>query len=270
MRFITMGSETLPTLLFIHGLSATAESCYGTVGRLLQNNWHIVLCELDGHYEESPPFTSIDAECEQIEDYFRKKHNGKIHGMIGLSLGGTIAVSILSRGRIRIEKTVLDAAFCVDMGLLKGCYTWLFPIGVARVRDGKYVPGFLIDLLMGRENRSMTQMIYPGISVETCRNACRDVYSYRISDKLRNTSSKVEFWRGSREPYPAKGAVLLKKYLPAMTERVFPQMGHCQFLHEHPEEYAALLDQTMGSNHGALMAEAGHDTSIYARGCRSF
>ena len=33
-------------------------------------------------------------------------------------------------------------------------------------------------------------------------------------------------------------------------------MGHCQFLHEHPEEYTALLDQTMGSNHGALMAEA--------------
>ena len=30
-----------------------------------------------------------------------------------------------------------------------------------------------------------------------------------------------------------------------MTERVFPDMGHCQFLHEHPEEYAALLDQTM-------------------------
>ena len=59
MRFITMGSETLPTLLFIHGLSATAESCYGTVGRLLQNNWHIVLCELDGHYEESPAFTSM-------------------------------------------------------------------------------------------------------------------------------------------------------------------------------------------------------------------
>ena len=65
MRFITMGSETLPTLLFIHGLSATAESCYGTVGRLLQNNWHIVLCELDGHYEESPAFTSIDANANR-------------------------------------------------------------------------------------------------------------------------------------------------------------------------------------------------------------
>ena len=249
MHFITMGLEKLPTLLFIHGLSATAESCYGSVGRSLQEHWHIVLCELDGHYEGSPAFTNIDAECEQIEAYVRKNHDGKIHGMIGLSLGGTIAVSILSRGNIQIERTVLDAAFCVDMGLLKGCYGWLFPIGVARVRDGKFVPGFLIDLLMGRGNRSMTQMIYPGITIETCRNACRDVYSYRISDKLRNTSSMVEFWRGSREPYPAKGAALLKNYIPAMTERVFPDIGHCQFLHEHPEEYAALLDQTMMRSH---------------------
>ena len=111
MRFITMGLEERPTLLFIHGLSATAESCYGTVGRLLQNNWHIVFCELDGHYEGSPAFTNIDAECEQIETYVLEKHAGRIHGMIGLSLGGTIAASILSRGNIQIGKTVLDAAF---------------------------------------------------------------------------------------------------------------------------------------------------------------
>ena len=245
MRFITMGSEAFPTLLFIHGLSAAAESCYGKVGRCLQNQWHIVLCELDGHYDGSPVFPGIDDECEQIEAYILENHQGRIHGMVGLSLGGTIAVSILSRGRIQIERTILDAAFCVDMGLLKGCYSRVFPKGVARVRDGKYVPGFVIDLFMGRGNRSMVDMIYPGITVETCRNACRDVYSYQISDELRNTSSTVEFWRGSREPYPEKGAALLKKVLPSMTKRVFPDMGHCQFLHEHPEEYAALLDQTM-------------------------
>ena len=245
MRFITMGSEEFPTLLFIHGLSATAESCYGSVGLFLQEHWHIVLCELDGHYEGSPAFLGIDDACEQIEAYVLENHRGRIHGMIGLSLGGTIAVSLLSRGRIQIERTVLDAAFCVDMGLLKGCYSRVFPKGVARVRDRKYVPGFLIDLFMGKGNRSMADMIYPGITVETCRNACRDVYSYRISDELRNISSTVEFWRGSREPYPKKGAALLKKYLPSMTERVFPDMGHCQFLHEHPQEYAALLDETM-------------------------
>ncbi len=127
MRFINMGSAEFPTLLFIHGLSATAESCYGKVGRSLQDHWHIVLCELDGHYEGSPVFPSIDDECEQIESYVLENHEGRIHGMIGLSLGGTIAVSVLSRGKIQIGKTVLDAAFCVDMGILKGCYGRIFP-----------------------------------------------------------------------------------------------------------------------------------------------
>ena len=245
MRFITMGSEAFPTLLFIPGLSATAESCYGKVGRYLQDQWHVVLCELDGHYEGSPAFKSIDTECEQIETYVLETHSGRIRGMIGLSLGGTIAVSVLSRGNIQIERTVLDAAFCVDMGILKGCYGCFFPKGVSRVRDRKYLSGFLIDLFMGRKNRSMVEMIYPRITAETCRSACRDVYSYRISNKLKNTSSAVAFWRGSREAYPKKSAAQLKKYLPTMTERVFPDMGHCQFLHEHPEEYAALLDRTM-------------------------
>lgn len=246
MRFITLGSNEDPALLFIPGLSATTESCYGTVGQLLLGkHWQIILCELDGHYDGSPAFIGIDHACEQIEAYVSKHHADRIHGMIGLSLGGTIAVSILSRGNIRIEKTILDAAYCVDMGLLKGCYAWFFPRGVARVRDGKYVPGFLIDLFMGSGNRSMTEMIYPGITIETCERACHEVYSYRISDNLRNTSSMVEFWRGSKEAYPKKTAALLRKYIPAMTERVFPRMGHCQFLHEHPGDYAALLNQYM-------------------------
>lgn len=245
MRFITMGSEEYPTLLFIHGLSATAESCYGRVGRLLEEHWHIALCELDGHYDGSPAFRGIDDACEQVEAYVSEKHGGRIRGMVGLSLGGTIAVSILSRRRIQIEKTVLDVAFCVDMGILKGLYGWVFPKSVMRVRDGKYIPGLLIDLFMGRGNRSMVDMIYPGIALETCKKACREVYAYRISDNLRNTSSAVEFWRGSQEAYPKKGTALLRERMPTMTERVFPNMGHCQFLHEHPEEYAAQLDRYM-------------------------
>ena len=248
MRFITMGSEKYATILFIPGLSASAENCYGKVGRLLMDHWRIVLCELDGHYDGSPAFQGIDDECEQIEAYVLEKHGGRIHGMVGLSLGGTIAVSILSRGRIQVERTVLDAAFCVDMGILRGLYGWVFPKSVIRVRDGKYIPGFLIDLFMGKGNRSMVDMIYPGIALETCQRACREVYSYRVSDNLKNTSSIVEFWRGGWEAYPKKGAALLRERIPTMTEQVFPHMGHCQFLHEYPEEYAARLDQKMHGN----------------------
>ena len=242
MRFIEMGPGTQPTLLFIHGLSATAESCYGEVGRLLQKDWRVVLCELDGHYDGSPEFSGVDNACEQIEAFVRENNQGELRGLIGLSLGGTIAVSLLGRGRRQVERCVLDAAFCVDMGFLRGFFTFLFPMGVGRIRDGKYVPGFVVDELMGKGNRSVIEMLYPGITVETCKNACRDVYAYHIPENLKRQTAAVEFWRGSNEPYPKKSAALLREQLPNMTERVFPGMGHCQFLHEQPEEYAELVD----------------------------
>ena len=194
MRFLSMGPAEYPVILFIPGLSCTAESCYGEVWRLLQKDWQVVLCELDGHYDESELFSSIDHACEQIEAYVSDNCKGKLHGMVGLSLGGTIAISILRRRMIEIEKTVLDAAFCVDMGMFRGLYSWAFPLAVARIRDGKYMPGFVIDLFMGKGNRSMVDMLYSGITVESCRNACRDVYSYRIPDALKKTTSKVMFW----------------------------------------------------------------------------
>ncbi len=245
MRFQDTGAANQPSLLFIHGLSATAESCYGAVASGMEKNWYIILCELDGHYPGSPAFSGVENACEQIESYVQEHFDGKVHGLVGLSLGGTIAISLLRRGKIQVEKTLLDAAFCVDMGVLRGFYTCVFPAGVARMRDGKYVPGFLIDLLMGKGNRSVIEMLYPGITKETCRNACRDVYAYRIPERMDNVTSSVEFWRGSNEKYPRKSAALLKKVMPDMTERVFPGMGHCQFLHEHPDEYTRLLDAYM-------------------------
>ena len=245
MRFIEMGSASQPALLFIHGLAATAESCYGEVGRLLERGWRIVLCKLDGHYDGSPPFPGLDDTCAQIEAFVTERYQGRLRGMVGLSLGGTVAVTILSRGRITVGRTLLDAAFCVDMGLLRGFYNLIFPMGVGRIRDGKYVPGFVIDGLMGKGNRSVIEMLYPNIADATCRKACREIYAYHISESLKHTSSAVEFWRGSEEPYPKKSAALLKRVLPAMTERVFANMGHCQFLHERPREYAALLDTYM-------------------------
>lgn len=242
MRFITMGAEKQPAILFVHGLSATAESCYGEVARRLQGKWHIILCELDGHYPGSPEFESLQRACEEIEEYVHKQHAGRIHGLIGLPLGGTIAVSLLGRGNIRVHKTLLDAAFCVDMGWRRVFFSWLFPTGVIRIRDGKWVPRFIIEKLMGKGNRSVIEMLYPGISSATLHNACRDVYAYQIPEGLKKTESEVTYWRGSNEVYPKKTAALLKKVLPGMTERVFPGMGHCQFLHEHPEEYASLLE----------------------------
>ena len=76
MRFVTMGSKERPAILLIPGLSASADSCYGEVARILQEQWHVVLCELDGHYDGSPAFVSVEDDCGKIEGYVRENLQG--------------------------------------------------------------------------------------------------------------------------------------------------------------------------------------------------
>ena len=85
------------------------------------------------------------------------------------------------------------------MGWRRGFFSWLFPTGVIRIRDGKWVPRFIIEKLMGKGNRSVIEMLYPGISSATLHNACRDVYAYQIPEGLKKTESEVTYWRGSNE-----------------------------------------------------------------------
>ena len=46
---------------------------------------------------------------------------------------------------------------------------------------------------------------------------------------------------GSNEPFPRKSLARLKKYLPNIESRVIDKMGHGQFLHDNPEEYAGII-----------------------------
>ena len=41
-----------------------------------------------------------------------------------------------------------------------------------------------------------------------------------------------------KDQYPQKSAAILKNHLPQMDEKILDRMGHGQFLHEHPAEYA--------------------------------
>ena len=158
--------------------------------------------------------------------------------MLGFSLGGTIAVEIMSRGKIKIEKTILDAAFCVKMGLLTGLYTKAMSWSVKRICSGKKIPDFMIEFAMGKGNARIVETFYKGTDSETVKNECRDAYRYEIKSSLSDYNGEVIFLRGENEVYPAKTFRLLKKYIPQIKEIIFDGMGHGQFMNEHPEKYA--------------------------------
>jgi pimeloyl-ACP methyl ester carboxylesterase len=243
--FNTYGDKSLPSLMLIHGMANEAKLCYGKIIPGLKD-YYVILCELDGHTDrENGSFISIEDCCYKIENYVRENLNGKLFGLSGFSMGATISVELMSRHKIEIEKVVLDAAWCVKLGMLSPIYTNIFCWALKKIKSGKRIPDLLIESSMGKGNAGIVNTFYKKVELQSIRNACRDVYGYEISSEISNFSGEVVFWHGSSEPYPRKSAKLLKEYLPQMQVEVFRGFGHGQFLNEHPDEYLQKLKKFM-------------------------
>ena len=241
MNIISYGNRNNKSILFIHGLASTADLCFKALLPYLQN-YYVVFCQLDGHYGINPKdLTSMEETIDSIDIYILNEMGGSVYGICGFSMGATIAVELISRGNIFVERVLLDAAITIEMGLMAIPFTCAFIIGTSRIKNKKPIPKFLLDKTMGKDNNSVIEMMYPQISKKTIQHVCKYIYHYQISENLKNFSNPVLFWRGSEEPIPAKSEKILRDYLPQMKTEVFEGMGHGQFLHEHPQEYAEKL-----------------------------
>ena len=241
MKFISYGNRDNKSILFIHGLASTADLCFKALLPYLQD-YYVIFCELDGHYGTNPKdLTSMEETINSIESYILNELKGSVYGLCGFSMGGTIAVELIGRGNISASKVLLDAAITVELGLMARPLTCAFIIGTSRIKNKKPIPKFLLDKIMGKDNLSVIEMMYPRISKNTIKNACKFIYHYKVPENLTKFSNPIMFWRGSEEPIPAKSEKILGEYLPQMKTEVFEGMGHGQFLHEHPQEYAEKL-----------------------------
>ena len=241
MNFITYGNKNNNSILFIHGLASTADLCFKPLLPYLQD-YYVIFCELDGHYGSNPKdLTSMEETIDSIESYILNEMGGSLYGLCGFSMGATIAVELIGRGNISASKVLLDAAITAELGLMARPFTCAFIIGTSRIKNKKPIPKFLLNKIMGKDNLSVLEMMYPQISKNTIKNACKFIYHYKVPENLATFSKPVLFWRGSEEPIPKKSEKILRKYLPQMETEVFEGMGHGQFLHEHPIEYAEKL-----------------------------
>lgn len=240
MNFLCFGNKDNKSILFIHGMASTAMLCYEPILERL-SDYYVILAEVDGHSEQTGELVSLEKSCDEIENYVINNLSGNLYCLSGFSMGGTMAVEIIGRGNISVEKTHLDAAFLIKMGLLTKPYEYAFCKAIKRLQSGKGVPKFMMDAVMGKDNNSVVEMLYQGITANTIKSACGFVYGYSVPEKIRDYKGTIVFWRGANEQYPRKSAALLKKYLPELIEVEIANMGHGQYLHEHSDEYARKL-----------------------------
>ena len=240
MKFITHGDQSNQSLLLIHGMANTSDLFDPLLPYL--KNYFVIVCELDGHSRsEMSEFVSVTDAAQKIEMYVKDNLDGRLYGLLGFSLGGTIATELISRGRIEVQRTVLDAAFVIKMGLMTYPFKYIFQGAIWSIKKNIPVPKTLVESIMGKGNSGIVDTLYKGVSLKSIGNAALSCYTYTIKEGIRDHHNPVVFWHGENEPYPVKSAKLLKHYLPQMKKRVYKGMGHGQMLHEHTKAYAKRL-----------------------------
>ena len=121
---------------------------------------------MDGNTDKKEGlFITIEDCCEKIEKYVARNLEGKVYGLSEFSMGGTIAVELMARNNISIEKVILDVAFCVKMGVLSPIYTSIFCWALHKIQSGKTIPAIMIESVMGKGNRGIVDTFYKNVKI---------------------------------------------------------------------------------------------------------
>ena len=96
MTVMEFGKQNQDTILLLHGGGLSWWN-YREAAELFEEQYHVVLPVLDGHAGSDAPFTTIEDNAARLISYIDAHFGGQVLLLGGLSLGGQIAVEMLSQ-----------------------------------------------------------------------------------------------------------------------------------------------------------------------------
>ena len=116
MTLMEYGKQNTGTILLLHGGGLSWWN-YREVAKLLAEQYHVVLPVLDGHADSDAPFTTIEDNAARLISYIDTHFDGQILAIGGLSLGGQIAVEMLSQRKDICQYALLESTLVKPMKL---------------------------------------------------------------------------------------------------------------------------------------------------------
>ena len=113
MKFHEFGEKNLLPILLIHGGGSSWWN-YLRQARILSEKYRVILPTLNGHGEEYQlDYVSTEDSALEILDYIKENCGGKLFAIGGVSLGGQIAIELLSLESGIAEKAIIDGSICI-------------------------------------------------------------------------------------------------------------------------------------------------------------
>ena len=240
MKFHEFGDKNLPSILLIHGGGSSWWN-YLRQARILSKEYRVILPTLNGHGEEYQlDYVSTEDSALEILDYIKANCGGKLLAIGGVSLGGQIAMELLSLDSEIAEKAIIDGSLCIPQPRLAKISIFLVSL-FGKLMFSKSSCKFQLSLM----NKFYPQLAYPDeiknyymedlprTPIKTLVTIYKTYMGhYKLNSRISKSKAQVLYIYGKKELKCVKESA-----------RLFQQL--------HPD---TILYEAKGYNHGYLSA----------------
>lgn len=246
MTVIEFGKQNTDTILLLHG-GGLAWWNYRDVARKLAERYHVVIPVLDGHPGCDAPFSTIEENARRLISCIDTHFGGQILAIGGLSLGGQIAVEMLSRRPDICRYALIESALVKPMKLTHALIGPTFGMSYSLIRQ-KWFAKLQADYL------GIPKTLFEDYYRDTCAISKVDMIAflkassmYTIKPGLSETRAKVKIVAGAREQKNIRdSAMLLDRAIPESSMELLPGLRHGDLSLNQPEQYVKILSDMIG------------------------
>lgn len=241
MKCVEYGNQNTETVILLHGGGLSWWN-YRDVAQLLSERFHVVLPILDGHADSDAPFISIEDNAARIIAHIDKHFGGKVLAVGGLSLGGQIAVEMLTQRPDICRFALLESTLVKPLKLTHALIKPAFGMSYGLIKQKWFAKTQAAYL-------GIPQKLFDDYYRDTCKITKEDMIvflesnsAYSIKPALRDTQAKVHIVFGSKEQSSIRtSGKLLNHTIPGSTMEILPGYTHGDLSLNHPEQYAQML-----------------------------
>ena len=245
-RMIEFGQRNSAVILLLHGGGLSWWN-YREAAQLLAERYHVVLPVLDGHADSDVPFTTIADNAATLISYIDAHFGGQVTAIGGLSLGGQVAVEMLSQRPDICRYALIESALVKPMKLTHALIKPAFGMSYGLIRK-KWFARLQADYL------GIPKALFDDYYRDTCKIGKADMIAflkansvYTVRPSLSETEAKVKIVAGSREQKSIRdSAVLLNQVIPGSGMEILPGLRHGDLSLNKPEHYAKILTDWIG------------------------
>ena len=246
MTVMEYGQQNPAVVMLLHGGGLSWWN-YREVAKRLAEQYHVVLPVLDGHADSDAPFTTIEDNAARLISYIDDHFGGQVLLLGGLSLGGQIAVEMLSQRKDICRYALIESALVKPSKLTAAMIGPTFGMSYGLVRQ-KWFAKLQADFL------GIPKPLFDDYFRDTCALSKADMIAflkanslYTIKPGLSETTAKTKIVAGAKEQKSIRdSAKLLRDAIPGSRMEILPGLRHGDLSINKPEQYVEVLTNWMG------------------------